>query len=87
MPNLDPWLNQNEDMTTKTINKFENHLLSVRVNAKKWFILTHTLPIKNIRWNYKNDRFGFGIISSRNKYKNDETAEWRIKSNNNRRYY
>ena len=32
MPNLDPWVNQNEDMTTKTIiNKFENHLLSIRV--------------------------------------------------------
>ena len=30
MPNLDPWVNQNEDMTTKTINKFENHLLSIR---------------------------------------------------------
>ena len=30
MPNLDPWVNQNEDMTTKTINKFENHSLSIR---------------------------------------------------------
>ena len=35
MPNLDPWLNQNnnnnyEDMTTNTINKFENHLLSIK---------------------------------------------------------
>ena len=34
MPNLDPWVNQNnndyEDMTTKTINNFENHLLSIR---------------------------------------------------------
>jgi hypothetical protein len=35
MLNLDPWINQNEDMTTetintKTINKFENHLLSLR---------------------------------------------------------
>jgi hypothetical protein len=27
MPNLDPWINQNED---KTINKFENHFLSIR---------------------------------------------------------
>ena len=36
MPNLDPWVNQNnndyEDMTTKTINKFENHLLSIRAD-------------------------------------------------------
>ena len=33
MPNLDQWVNQNnnyEDMTTKTINKFENYLLSIR---------------------------------------------------------
>jgi hypothetical protein len=35
MLNLDPWVNQNEDMTTKTINiktinKFEYHLLSLR---------------------------------------------------------
>ena len=30
MPNLDPWVNQNHDMTTNTINKFENHLLSIR---------------------------------------------------------
>ena len=34
MPNLEPWVNQNnndyEDTTTKTINKFENHLLSIR---------------------------------------------------------
>jgi hypothetical protein len=30
MPNLDPWVNQNEDITTKTINKFESHLLSIR---------------------------------------------------------
>jgi hypothetical protein len=30
MPNLDPWINQNEDMTTKTINTFENHMLSIR---------------------------------------------------------
>ena len=35
MPNLDPWINQTEDMTTKTINKFENHLLSIKLNAKK----------------------------------------------------
>ena len=27
MPNLDPWINKNEDTAT---NKFENHLLSIR---------------------------------------------------------
>ncbi len=38
MPNLDPWLNQNnnyEDMTTKTINKFENHLLSIKAEHQE----------------------------------------------------
>jgi hypothetical protein len=33
MPNLDPWINQNEEhrVATKTItNKFENHLLSIK---------------------------------------------------------
>ncbi len=31
MPNLDPWVNQNEDMTT---NKFENHLLSIKTERQ-----------------------------------------------------
>ena len=38
MPNLDPWVNQNnnyEDMTTKTINKFENHLLSIKIERQE----------------------------------------------------
>ena len=40
MPNLDPWVNQNnndyEDMTTKTItNKFETHLLSIKTEHQK----------------------------------------------------
>ena len=40
MPNLDPWINQNnndyEDTATKTItNKFENHLLSIRAERQK----------------------------------------------------
>ena len=35
MPNLDPWVNQNENMITKTINKFENHLLSIKTKRQK----------------------------------------------------
>jgi hypothetical protein len=38
MPNLDPWINQNEEHmgTTKTItNNFENHLLSIRDDRQK----------------------------------------------------
>jgi len=31
MPNLDPWVNQNEDVTT---NKFENHLLSIKTERQ-----------------------------------------------------
>jgi hypothetical protein len=32
MPNLDPWVNQNENMTT---NNFENHLLSLRAERQE----------------------------------------------------
>ena len=37
MPNLDPWINQNEEhmMTTKTINEFENHLLSIKAEHQE----------------------------------------------------
>ena len=41
MPNLDPWINQNNSMknvkhmTKNTINIFENHLLSIRVELQK----------------------------------------------------
>jgi hypothetical protein len=39
IPNLHPWVNQNnnnyEDMTTKTINKFENYLLSIRAERQE----------------------------------------------------
>jgi hypothetical protein len=39
MPNLDPWVKQNnnyEDTVTKTIvNKFENHLLSIRAERQE----------------------------------------------------
>ena len=38
MPNLDPWINQNEEhiVTTNTItNKFENHLQSIRAERQE----------------------------------------------------
>ena len=39
MPNLDPWVNQNnnnyEDTATNTINNFENHLLSIRAERQE----------------------------------------------------
>ena len=37
MPNLDPWVNQNSNMkilTTNPINKFENHLLSIKTERQ-----------------------------------------------------
>ena len=42
MPNLDPWINQNNSnkteehmMTTNTINIFENHLISIKAERQK----------------------------------------------------
>ena len=39
MPNLDPWINQNNndynDTTTKTTNNFVNHLLSIRAERQE----------------------------------------------------
>jgi hypothetical protein len=38
MPNLDPWVNQYnnyEDTATKTVSKFENHLLSIKMEHQE----------------------------------------------------
>jgi hypothetical protein len=51
MPNLNPWVNQNnnyEDIPTKTINKFENHLLSIKTERQK-MIHPKSLPTYNER--------------------------------------
>ena len=51
MPNLDPWVNQNnnyEEMTTKSINKFENHLLSIKTEREK-MIHPNSYPTYNER--------------------------------------
>ena len=51
MPNLDPLVNRNsnyEGMTTKTINKFENHLLSIRAERQK-MIHSNSHPTYNER--------------------------------------
>jgi hypothetical protein len=45
MPNLDPWVNQNEDMTT---NNFENHLLSIR-DERQTMIHPNSHPTYNER--------------------------------------
>jgi hypothetical protein len=50
VPNLDPWINQNEEhIDTKTItNKFENHLLSIKAECQK-MIHPNSLPTYNER--------------------------------------
>jgi hypothetical protein len=45
MPNVDPWINQIEDMTTKTINNFENHLISIKTERQK---MIHSKPYPTI---------------------------------------
>jgi len=48
MPNLNPWVNQNEDMTTKTINNFENNLLFVK-DERQRMIYPNCHPTYNER--------------------------------------
>jgi len=48
MPNLDPWVNQNENMITNTINKFENYLLSIR-DERQTMIHPNSHPTYNER--------------------------------------
>jgi hypothetical protein len=49
MPNLDSCINQNEEhATTKTINKFENHLLSIR-DERQEMIHPNSHPTYNER--------------------------------------
>ena len=62
MPNLDPWVNQNENMTTNTINKFETHLLSIRAerqemihpNSHSTYTERQQKIIELIDWTLKN---------------------------------
>ena len=48
MPNLDPWVNQNADMNTNTINNFENYLLSIR-DERQTMIHPNSHPTYNER--------------------------------------
>ena len=62
MPNLDPWIsgssNKNEDITTNTINEFENHFQSIkaehqeriRPNLHPTFNERHQKIIEMIDW-------------------------------------
>ena len=69
MPNLDPWVNQKnnnyEDMTTNTINNFENHLLSIRYERQKMihpnshptYNERHEKIIELIDWTLENKKY------------------------------
>jgi hypothetical protein len=50
---LDPWINQNEDMTTKTINKFENHLLSIKTERQN---MIHLHPNSHPTYNERHQK-------------------------------
>ena len=64
MPNLDPWINQNEEhIDTKTItSKFENHLLSIKAERQKMihpnshptYNERHQKIIELIDWTWRN---------------------------------
>ena len=58
MPNLNPWINQNE-----ATNKFENHLLSIRDERQK-MIHPNSHPTYNERHekDFRIDRLDFGKI-------------------------
>ena len=76
MPNLDPWINQNEDMATKTItNKFENHLLSIKAEHQK---MIH--PNSHPTYNERHEKIIELIDWTLKKYK-ETTAADNIKNN------
>jgi hypothetical protein len=76
MPNLDPWINQNEEyIDTKTItNKFENHLLSIKAERQK---MIH--PNSHPTYNERHEKIIEMIDWALEKYK--ETAAADIKKN------
>jgi hypothetical protein len=77
MPNLDPWINQNEEhMVTNTINKFENHLLSIKAEHQK-----RLRPNLHLTYNERHQKIIELIDWTLEKYK--ETAATNIKNNQN----
>ena len=77
MPNPDPWVNQNENMTTKTINNFENHLLSIRderqemihPNSHSTYNERHQKIIEMIDWALEKYKTAVANIKRSNKMK------------------
>ena len=81
MPNLDPWINQNnsnkteEYVATKTINKFENHLLSIKDEHQK-----RIRPNLHPTYNERHEKIIEMIDWTLEKYK--EAAATNIKKKN-----
>jgi hypothetical protein len=61
MPNLDPWINQNE-----ATNKFENHLLSIKAEHQK---MIH--PNSDPRHNERHEKIIELIECTLEKYKRE----------------
>ncbi|HEX7141724.1 MAG TPA: hypothetical protein VF222_04530 [Nitrososphaeraceae archaeon] len=82
MPNLDPWINQNEEFmaATNTINKFENHLLSIkdehqkriRPNLHPTYNERHQKIIEMIDWSLEKYK---AAVATNIKKKNQQNKE------------
>ena len=80
MPNLDPWVNQNEEhmVATKTItNKFENHLLSIKAEHQK-----KIRPNLHPAYNERHEKIIEWIDWTLEKYKEDSNREKKNQQNN-----
>ena len=73
MPNLDPWINQNEEHIVT--NKFENHLLSIKAERQK---MIH--PNSHPTYNERHQKIIELIDRTLEKYK-ETTAADNIKNN------
>jgi tRNA A37 N6-isopentenylltransferase MiaA len=73
MPNLDPWINQNEEHIDT--NKFENHLLSIKAERQK---MIH--PNSHPTYNERHQKIVELIDWTLEKYK--EAADTNIKTKN-----
>ena len=85
MPNLDPWVNQSnnnnyEDTVTKTINKFENHLLSIRAERQE-MIHPSSHPTYNERQHkiielidWTLEKYKAGVNTKMTNHENEEQA-------------
>jgi hypothetical protein len=83
MPNLDPWMNQSsqneeESTTPTTMNKLENHLLSVRAQNQKQikpnchptYNEDHEKRIELIDWTLK--KYKDSLVKKTNQQENEE---------------